>query len=84
MKGTHLATHCVARGLAPTAKNHLGPHWPLKCHLIAKHENYVAMHVLAMQHLSAHPAPVAGNGKSNAPKCHLQNVEIVWPWHCTC
>ena len=49
MKGTHLATHCVARGLAPTAKNHLGPHWPLKCHLIAKHENYVAMHVLAMQ-----------------------------------
>ena len=51
----------------------------------AKYENYVAMHVLAMQHLShgAHPAPVAGNGKlSNAPKCHLQNVEIMWP--CTC
>ena len=56
MKGTHLATHCVARGLAPTAKNHLGPHWPLKCHLIAKHENYVAMHVLvAMQQWVAHP-----------------------------
>ena len=34
----------------------------------AKHENYVAMHVLAMQHLSAHPAPVAGNGKIKIKK----------------
>ena len=34
----------------------------------AKCENYVAMHVLAMQHLSAHPAPVAGNGKIKIEK----------------